>query len=149
MSNIKLFGEELMAAFERVFDQQAFVGFAEGGACPGPLYFQKSRGSNTTSLCTVSTGGSGELSLSKGRGSKVCLRSWGCRLMARLKKGKERDGWKGQLGRWFWPLLVPVSVWPRVNWHGWELVLQGEGFIFRWEIDWADSKAQHHPPWVF
>lgn len=35
---IKLFGEELMAAIERVFDQQAVVGFAEGDGTPEPFF---------------------------------------------------------------------------------------------------------------
>lgn len=102
MNKIKLFGEELTAAVERVFDHQAVVGFAEGDGSLEPLCFQESGGSSKPSL------GNGP----RGRG---CL---GCRLMVRLKKGEEKKELDGNVSScecvcvcvWSCPLLVSTSL---------------------------------------
>lgn len=93
---IKLFGEELTAAMERVFDQQAVVGFAESDGSLEPLCFQES-------------GGSSKLSLDNGPRGKGCL---GCRLMVRLKKGeKTRKSWMEMSANVNVCVCGPVPCW--------------------------------------
>lgn len=145
---IKLFGEELMAAVEQIFDQQAVIGFSwRWWESWTPLFPAERRKQCSIPLHDEQQALPWWWAREQGVPQMLRMQQVDGQVKEREKK-REREIWKGQLmwmSGWSCPLLASTSVClrsPGLGWRGWELVVQGEGFAFRWEVEWTNSKTR-------